>query len=164
MPFATEKEYVLKQLFRLTMLAVLVTACSGIFLTAQSNDRIDELLQQDQARLDATAYIVLAAGKLIEETDGPEKAMEMVKSLGLVTPDALPESPVMVQDLSYLLMKSLDLKGGIMYAIFPGPRYAYRDMVYKQAVNDSGGPLRIVSGEEVIRSLGYATALKEGPK
>lgn len=142
------------------LIAIFSIPCLQVF--SQSNDRIDELLRQGQARLDATAYIVLAAGGDIAETDTVEMAFSKARELGLTLPADAPESPVRVDALSFMLMKSLRLKGGVMYRLFPGRRYAYRELVFSKVVNDKGGPARVISGDEVIRSLGYALELKGG--
>ena len=77
---------------------------------------------------------------------------------------AVAETPVRVDQLSFMLMKSLSLKGGVMYSLFPGPRYAYKEMVYKKVLNGTGGPARLVSGDEVLRSLSNALDLSGGQK
>ena len=135
-----------------------------IYALAQSNDRIDELLRQDQARLDSAAYIILAAGGIIQETDSPEAAFEKAVSLGLVKAGTAPDAPVRVDEMSFMLMKSLSLKGGVMYTLFPGQRYAYRELAFRKAVNDSGGPARRVSGEEIMRSLGNVMPAEGGTR
>ena len=97
-------------------------------------------------KIDASADLPAALGKASE--------------LGLFYSGKTAETPVRVDELSYMLMTSLSLKGGLMYGIFPGFRYAYREMVYKKIVDGSGGPSRIVSGDEVMRSLSAAMDLK----
>jgi hypothetical protein len=135
---------------------------SGVAVHAQSNERVDELLLQAQARFDSTAYIVLAAGGLIQETDGLDVAFAKAKELGWTGKSGTPEGLVRADTLSFMIMKSLGLKGGVMYSLFPGSRYAYRELVFRNAINARGGPSRLVTGEEVMRTLGYVSALKVG--
>ncbi len=149
---------------RLPAILILFILVAPISVFAQSNDRIDELLLQTPARYDSTAYIVLAAGGLVAETDSPDTAFLKAQKMGLVRPGLAPESPVRIDELSFMLMKSLSLEGGIMYGFFPGRRYAYRELAFHKKINESGGPARPVTGEEVIRTLGYAFALKGGSK
>ena len=136
--------------------AALLTLCGGLFLgalSAQSNDRLDELLAQAPARLDSTAYLVLSAAKLVPETASPGDAFDAAVAAGLIAKTSKPEGTVSVQDLSYLLMKSLKLTGGLEWTFFPNPRAAYRELVYREAANGSGGPDRVVAGDEVVRTL-----------
>lgn len=135
---------------------------SCVCAVAQSNDRIDELLRQDRARVDSAAYIILAAGGIIQETDGPDSAIEKAIALGMLKSGTAPDAPVRADELSFMIVKSLSLKGGIMYSLFPCKRYAYRDLVFGKAVNGAGGPARTVSGEEVMRALGNAMAARGG--
>ncbi len=152
------------RVYRMPVLAVffILVLSSGLF--AQSNDRIDELLLQESARYDSASYLILAAGGLIAESDSPDSAFLKAQELGLAAPDRSPDSPVRVDELSFMLMKSLSLKGGIMYGLFPGRRYAYRELAFNKMVSESGGPGRTVAGDEVIRTLGYAFKLKGGDK
>jgi len=137
---------------------------SGVAVHSQSNEQIDVLLLQAQARFDSVAYIVLAAGGLIQESDGLDVAFAKAQDLGLAGKSSTPEGPVRIDTLSFMVMKSLALKGGVMYSIFPGRRYAYRELVFKKVVPARGGPSRLVTGEDVMRSLGYASALKGGTR
>ncbi len=152
------------RVYRIPVLTVFLILSLGFGLFAQSNDRIDELLLQEIARFDSTAYLVLSAGGLIPESDSPESAFQKALELGLAKPDRTPESPVRADELSYMLMESLSIKGGVMYRIFPGKRYAYRELAFNKMMSETGGPGRKVAGDEVIRILGYAFALKGGEK
>lgn len=149
---------------RLSAVLIILVLASPIYLFAQSNDRIDELLLQEPARYDSTAYLVLAAGGFIAETDTPDAAFLKAREMGLAADGLAPDSPVRVDELSFMLMKSLSIKGGVMYGFFPGKRYAYRELAFHKTISGSGGPGRRVTGEEVIRTLGYAFALKGGSK
>ena len=150
----------MKPVNRLPALACLLFGFATAGLAAQSNDRIDELLLQPVARLDSTAYLVLASTGQIAESDSPATALEKAKSLGLVNADLGPDSPVQIQDLSFLVMKSLQLNGGVMFSLFPNSRYAYRELAYAKMIDTSRGPFRTVSGEEVIRVLGVVSEQK----
>jgi hypothetical protein len=152
----------LNSLLRKLAIVFVAAAFPGAILWGQSNERIDELLAQGQARLDSTAYILLAAGGAIGEADGAEIALGKLVELGCISAAAAPGSAVTVQDLSFYLMKVLSLKGGVMYSLLPSPRYAYRELDYLKLVNSSGGPFRTVSGEEVVRTLGQTLAWQKG--
>jgi hypothetical protein len=149
---------------RIASLALAAAISSAAALAAQSNQRIDELLAQPRARLDSAAYIVLSASGRVSEDADPETALQAAADLGWVKAGAGPDSAVTASVLCYLVMRSLDLKGGLLYAIFPGPRYAYKDMVARSLIDDSGGPARTVSGDEVIRVLRAGIDFKGGAK
>lgn len=136
--------------------------CLAIPAFAQSNERIDELLGQREARVDSAAYIALSAGGLIGEGDSPERAFALLLEEGWLDGSRKPEEPVLIDEFSFIVMKALNLPGGVLYTVFPGRRYAYRELVFLDVVNGSGGPGRTMSGEEVIRILRGALARKGG--
>jgi hypothetical protein len=130
--------------------------CWGVCLgsvSAQSNDQLDELLSQAAARLDSTAYLVLSAAQTVPDTATPQEAFDAAAAAGWLPKTSKPDGAVSIQDLSFLLMKSLKLPGGLEWTFFPNPRAAYRELVHDEAVNGSGGPDRTVAGDEVVRTL-----------
>jgi len=150
----------LKTIQQKMIITLSVLFLSSFYMYSQSNDQIDVLLDEPQARLDSTAYIVLSAGKIIEESTDVATAFAKAAEIGLFHSGEKAETPVRADEFSYMLMRSLSLKGGLMYMFFPGPRYAYREMVYRKVLSGTGGPSRIVSGDEVVRSLSAALDLK----
>ena len=58
-------------------------------------------------------------------------------------------------------MDAFDLPGGIMYRLFPGPRYATREIAYQGFIRGSTLPGRPVSGREVINILRRVMEWKE---
>lgn len=151
----------IQKTFVLTVIGLFVCTAA---LYSQSNGRLDELLSQNPARLDYVSYLLLSASGDISEDDSPSAAFDCAASLGLFPPDVTPESSVRIDLLSFMLMKTLDLSGGVLYRLFPGPRYAYKHLVYLGVVADSGEPARLVAGDEAVRSLGYALEFKGGTR
>lgn len=132
-------------------------------LSAQSNDRLDELLTQAPARLDSTCYLILTSVGSIPETADPGVAFQAAVSAGFLPSTRHPEDPVTIQDLSFLLMKTQKLSGGLEWMVLPSPRAAYRELVSQQLVNGSAGPERTVAGDEVVRTLNAVRASAGGP-
>ena len=131
----------MKPILRIPALMVTLWVIGVASLAAQSNDRIDELLLQAKARLDSTTYIVLTAGGLIEESATPAQALEKARSLDMIGPDLTAESPVPVQDLSFLLMKSIGLPGGL-YGFSPENTRTLITRSRERAVMSSTNPSR----------------------
>jgi hypothetical protein len=50
-------------------------------------------------------------------------------------------------------MKAFDEKGGLMYRLFPGPRYAVRELAYLGLVHGKAHSGRFPSGQEVVQIL-----------
>jgi hypothetical protein len=68
--------------------------------------------------------------------------------------NAEPDAALTLAELSYLVMRSFQIKGGAMYRIFPGPRYAYREMVYRNLVQAESDPAWKVSGYRLLHIIG----------
>jgi len=122
-------------------------------LVAQSNDRLDELLGQAQARLDTASYLILASAGVVAPDADPAAAFQAAVSAGYLTAARHPEDTLTVQDLSFLLMKTQKLVGGLEWTFLPSPRAAYRELAYRELINSSAGPDRTVAGDEVVRTL-----------
>lgn len=145
-----------KALFALALLCVVAG-----FSVAQSNQIIDEVLAEDEARFGHAAYLALLASGAVP----PEATVEEVyagfdwgrwnlSQKGI-------DDRVTLGEFSYLVMESLDISGGIMYSISPGPRYAARELAYLDFYLGNGSPYRSVSGEEMLHVLGQALAYVE---
>jgi hypothetical protein len=57
-------------------------------------------------------------------------------------------------ELSHLVMRSFGLSGGFMYALFSGPRYAYRALAWRRFLPVKADPYRTVTGEELLYITG----------
>jgi len=142
-----------------------VLALTGLSTAvAQSNEQLDALLAQAPARLDSVSYLALVAGGLVAEDVTPGAAYEAALAAGFVDKAKRPDDSVSIEELSYLLMKALKVGGGLQWTILPNPRAAYQELVYRKIANGSAGPLRVVAGDEVVRTLDAVMVLKGGRK
>ncbi len=139
---------------------LMILTVSGLF--AQSNEVIDKLLTEDTADLGSTAYMVLSAASMIDENAGTAEAVAALADRGMdIFKGKDPSEKVTFGEYSFMLMEAFGIKGGIMYRVIPGPRYAAREIKY-MGFTDKSDPSAPVSGEEVLRILGYLLEWKEG--
>jgi hypothetical protein len=122
-------------------------------IAAQSNERIDELLNQDPATLGHTSYLVLSAAGDVPEDASPASALETAKEQGWVPADAVADDPVRFGRFSYLLTGAFDVPGGVMYRVFPGPRYAAREVAFQGWSLQRRPARELIGGEIVVRTL-----------
>lgn len=138
-----------KHLFLVSMLFfIVVLPASG-----QSNERIDELIAQNPAESGHVAYIVLAAAGIVDENDSPDDAVGTAISEGLLPEGSLSEYPITFGRFSFLLTESFGVPCGVMYRLLPGPRYAAREVVYRQWSRKRRSPTDLIDGETVVRIL-----------
>ncbi len=124
-------------------------------ISAQSNEVMDAFLSQDEADLGTSSYLVLAALGAIDESSSAEDALAWMSRSGNYPKISQPDAgrSISYGEFSYLIMETLDLKGGLMYRLFPGPRYAAREIAYKKWVIGKTIPGRPLQPFEVINAL-----------
>ena len=146
---------------RTAIITAALVLLGGTALVAQSNEVIDQLLAREIADFGSSVYMVLGAGELIEESATIREAFSKFQALGWRLQSKAIDDPLTIGELSYLIMRSLDLSGGLMYTIYPSPRYAFRELVYKNVISKQTAPRTVVSGEEVLRYLGAVLRMGE---
>ena len=146
-----------------TAISIILAQCFCVIvaLSAQSNQLVDEVLAQNPVQFGHAAYLALTAGGQIPETATTEEAATWATQHkwappGLKATDALP-----LDQYSFILMKAFDLKGGIFFTIFPGPRYALRELSFLRIASSPVWSDKKISGDEAMRMLTKAMDLKE---
>jgi hypothetical protein len=84
----------------------------------------------------------------------PAEALTAARRMNWLPPKVKTDKAVTWGGMAFLMMKSFNLSGGIMYTLFPGPRTSYREMIYRryiQGLSDSGKP---VTGDQLLQVLG----------
>jgi hypothetical protein len=115
------------------------------FLTAQTAAQLEAVLASPAVTCSQAADFVL---------EGEDGAFDKAMSNGWLPKTASPDDPINMGSLSFLLMKAYNLKGGFLYAVFPGPRYAFRAMVSESYIQGDSDPALTVSGENFMLILG----------
>ena len=146
----------------LSISSVILLLSAG-FAAAQSTAAVDRLLAEDKATVADAAYLILAASNIVPETAAADKVMAALSERKLLEGRAA-EDPITLGEASYLIMQTLGIKGGLLYTVFPGPRYAARELAYLRLVQGNTHPSRVVSGSEVMHILGGALELKGSVK
>jgi hypothetical protein len=131
-------------------------------LAAQSNQLLDQLLDQPAASFGDVVYMTLSAAKLVADTATPQEALEALQQQNWKVQILPADAPMPLGEYSFLLMKAFKISGGLFYSLFPGPRYACRELGYLKIIATDARPNRTLSGEEAVRILGNVMARKEG--
>ena len=132
-----------------------------LHVSAQSNEVLDALLEEDTTSFGQAAYLVLTASARIPDDKSPAEAAAEMAGQGWKVPTRAAEEPLTLGEYSFLLMQAFELKGGVMYRIIPGPRYAGRELAYLRFIKGNTSPYRTFSGEEAIGILGRLMEWKE---
>jgi hypothetical protein len=125
-------------------------------LHAQTAAELERVLAVPAVSYGDAAWIVLsAAGALPPETSAGG-AYGFAADNNWLPKKAAPEASVTLGGLSLLIMQSLNLKGGLMFSLFPNSRYSYRELVYRQVIQGRAYSTQKVPGERLLRILSRA--------
>jgi hypothetical protein len=138
----------------LVFLPVLLALSAGSFLYGQTAAEMDGLLDAGEITwAQACRFALSASGTLGEHASAPA-AFDAARERGWLPKGAAAEGPVKLGGLSFLMMQTFAIKGSSLYALFPGPRYAYRQMDYLGLLPGRRDPGLKVSGERFLQILG----------
>lgn len=129
-------------------------------LFAQSNQFIDELLSSPGVTVGQAALLVLVASDNLGEDADAARAFDLLESLGWVPKGKVAESKIKISEYSFMLMNAFGVKGGVLYSIFPSPRYAYREMISKVVIQSRSDPDMLLGGAMALRMLGRIFDIK----
>ena len=138
---------------KILFLAILFAALLSSSLYAQTAAELEELLQIQTISYAQAARFVLEAADTASVIDSTQ-AFALAAERMWLPKKAAAEKPITMAELSFLIMKAFDFRGGMMYAILPGPRYAYRSMVSRSFIQGASDPDMTVSGDRFLLILG----------
>ena len=132
---------------------------SAVFVFPQSNAFIDSVLEKKEVSRGDAFFLALSSAGLVKPEGTVAEAMSYLETNKWDLPRD-PAAPVTLGELCYALMRAHQLNGGVMYAVFPGPRYAAREFEYLGWVRRAPVPSRRVSGEEALQIVGQVLEFK----
>jgi hypothetical protein len=119
---------------------------------AQTASLMDDVLESRELSAAQAAYFVLTAAGLIPADTAIEAAFAQAQANKWLRNTE--DSPVRMGELSHLVMQAFKLRGSFLYGLFPGPRYAYRELVYRRLIPPPSDPTGRVTGREFFQILG----------
>jgi hypothetical protein len=138
---------------RFCLAAGILLLLSAAPTRAQTAAEMERLLDTGEITYTQASYFTLAS-VLEAPPPNPAAAFALARERGWFPVNAEPGGPVKLKNLSLLMMKAFGLEGGLMYRLFPGPRYAYREMTRRGFIEGRAYPLFTVSGERFLQILG----------
>jgi hypothetical protein len=137
----------------LAFLSILLALSMGGALYGQTAAEMDELLETGEITWAQACRFVLSASGTLEEHSSAPAAFDAARERGWLPEGAAAEGPVKLGELSFLMMQSFSIKRSSLYVLFPGPRYAYRQMDYLGLIPGRRDPALKVSGEWFLQIL-----------
>jgi outer membrane protein OmpA-like peptidoglycan-associated protein len=130
---------------------------------AQTALELEDLLGTGMVDYTQAARFVLGIADLVGEDSSPEAAYALALEKKWVVKKS-PHGPISLGEVCFLIMNAFEMKGSFLYALFPGPRYAFRELDYLRMIPGQRDPATRVSGERLLQILGMVTAYREEPE
>ena len=130
---------------------------SPIFLHAQMAAEMETILETPIITCGEAARFVLLSAEVTEDNGSAvtETAFDWAMKQGWLSKRSALNDYITLGNLSLLVMNAFGFKGGLMYTLFPIPRYAFRTMVSRSVIQGAADPDMTVSGERLcIRPCG----------
>jgi outer membrane protein OmpA-like peptidoglycan-associated protein len=125
---------------------------SAVSLYGQTAGEMDVLLETPAVSFAQAARFTLASAGVL---DGQAvDAYALARENGWLPAKAEAAGSIRLGELCFLMMKAFNIKGSFLYSLFPGPRYAFRELDYRKLIPGRRDPALKVSGEDFLRILG----------
>ena len=146
---------------------------AGIFIIllsapahAQTAARLETLLNKTVVSWSDAAVFILEASDAAadgnqQDLSDPLDAFNFAADKKWLPKNAASGDTARLNGVALLLMRSFDLKGGIVYSIAKSPHHAYRELVYKGIIRGGTDPDMPVSGQQLLLMISKLLSVKE---
>jgi len=130
---------------------------------AQTAIEIENLLNTNAVNYQQAAWLVLeaadisAARQITSQADAFRYAMEQ----GWLPAGVSPGGQTRLDEVSLLVMRSFDIRGGVFYTLTGNRRYAYRELVYRNIIHGRSCPTMAVSGDMLLFVVNRVLSFQE---
>jgi hypothetical protein len=143
---------------RVALLCFALCGVCALRLFGQDAGDMDALLETPAVSASQAARFVLgAAGLLPPGLSGAaaeQAAWDAAREQGWLTGE--PGRPLRLREAAFLVTGAFGFKGGLMYTLFPGPRYAYRELLHLKIIQGRADGSSAVPGERLLQIIGRA--------
>ena len=146
-------------LFFLSLILALFSVSS---ISAQDSGRLGEIGDSGGATYGQVAYMTAVHTGLVRSSASYSEAVAALERNGMSLSGKDADSDVDLADLSYLCAKAAGIKGGLMYRLFPCPRYAFFELKSLGILPSSTDPNMKVDGSDVIALLNGCANYRAG--
>ena len=116
-------------------------------------EKVSEIIKTEKTTFGQAAYLVGVYSGSVEESSDYDKAVSALKEKGVISADVDSNKEINLAELSYLCMQTTEMNGGLFYTLFPGPRYAFRELKARGILPALADPGVKVNGRDAIAVL-----------
>jgi outer membrane protein OmpA-like peptidoglycan-associated protein len=139
-------------------LGIVLMVMAGGHLHAQTAAEMDALLEANAVSFVQAAHFTLVTADVLGEYAAASDAYALARERGWLPSKAETGGSIRLGELCFLIMNAFNIKGSFLYFLFPGPRYAFRELDYLKLIPGRRDPALKVSGERFLQILGGVTA------
>ncbi len=139
-------------MYKRGLIAVFALIAAGAF--AQTAEVMDRVLETEALTFAQASRLLLGAAGALSPDSSDEDCYAFAQERGWVPDKASLSQEIRLDEFSRLAMGAFGLRGGFLYRFFPGPHYAYRELVYKKLIQGRVDPAQKVSGVRAVRIIG----------
>jgi len=143
-------------MLRLNKYFFLILFFASVSVFAQVPERSQSTAEEIETLLNAKTVTYAQAARFVLEaanalaTDNTEEAFNYAVQQDWLSKKLSSNDSARLDNISLLLMRSFNIKGGIMYTITKDPHYAYRELTYLNVIQNRSDPSAFVSGEQLL--------------
>lgn len=138
-----------KKIFMVTLLLLFFVA----IVSAQSADAVTKMIESKEATVGEAAYFLAVYLDAAPENSTEEAAVNALQASGVCNEGVAADTVLTYKTFAGMLMRTWDVKGGLMYSITKADRYALRDLQAKGFISASADPVSAVSGFDALAIL-----------
>jgi hypothetical protein len=129
-----------------------------VFLPAQTAAEVELILSVPEVSFVQASRFVLTVADVVDETVDGGTAYALARDRGWLPRNVSPDASIKLGELCFLIMNAFNIKGSFLYAILPGPHYAFRELNYLKLIPGQRDPGIRVSGERLLQILGMVAS------
>lgn len=122
-------------------------------LWSRTSEIVDTAVAQQQIECGTAALLLLTAAEEIEDGADSSEAWKELCDFSWFSSSKMAKDEIRLGEYAHALMQLFELKGGVMYTLFPSPRYASRELGYLGIILHDAGAYRSLSGIEAVSIL-----------
>lgn len=135
-----------KKILVIALLLVVFAAA----VSAQSADALTRLIEADKATVGDIAYFLAVYRGSVSENATATDAIRALQEENICSNSVSADNVLTYKVFAGMLMRTWNVRGGLMYTLTKSDRYALRDLQAKGFISSGADPVAAVSGYEAL--------------
>ncbi len=146
---------------RFLVMTALILLCAAV-VSAQSADALTKMIEADESTVGETAYFLAVYLGSVPESASEADAIRALQDAEICKAGVNADDSLTYKDFAGLIMRTWNVKGGLMYSITKADRYALRELQAMGLISAGADPQAIVSGYDALATINDCMTLLGG--